>query len=223
MFWFTHEVGRVTLAFTDARVDLTDLGVETRSELKRGLGVDHLAFMTQVHGAEVATASAGEVPVADALVVNRPGLAGVVRVADCTPVVLVAPQESLVALVHAGRVGMLEGVVPAAVAALRSQGATEIEAWVGPRACGRCYEVPADMADDAAEREPAVRSTTSWGTPAIDVGAGVVAQLEREAVVVHDIGAAVCTIEDRRFHSFRRDADSAGRFGAFASISAVSA
>lgn len=223
MFWFTHEVGPVTLAFSDARVDLTDLAASERSALTLALGADQLAFMTQVHGSAVASADSADVPVADALVLDRPGLAAVVRVADCTPVVLVAPGESLAAVVHAGRVGMLDGVVPAAVAALRSRGATDLEAWVGPRACAGCYEVPADMADAAAEREPGTRSTTRRGTPAIDVGAGVVAQLTRDGVVVHDIGADVCTIEDSRFPSFRRDGAAAGRFGAFVALTEESA
>ena len=61
---------------------------------------------------------------------------------------------------------------------------------------------------------PGTRSTTSWGTPAVDVGAGVVAQLEALGVTVHDVGAHACTIEDDRFWSHRRQGGAAGRMGA---------
>lgn len=218
MFWYRHEVGQVAFAFTDAHVDLTDLGVSDARALAAGVGADDLAFMRQVHGRTVARAAADTTPEADALVLDTPGTAAVVRVADCTPIVLVAPDRPLAAVVHAGRVGMLDGVVPAAVDALRAGGATRLEAWVGPRACGRCYEVPQDMADAAAAIVPAAAATTSWGTPAIDVGAGVVAQLEAADVTVHDIGRDACTIEDPTFFSYRRQGAASGRFGALVAL-----
>jgi copper oxidase (laccase) domain-containing protein len=99
---------------------------------------------------------------------------------------------------------------------MRARGAGRVDAWLGPRACGNCYELPADMAADVAAAVPAARSTTSWGTPAADIGAGVVAQLEAAGVEVHDIGAEACTIEDERFFSHRRQGHQAGRFGALA-------
>ena len=114
----------------------------------------------------------------------------------------------------------MSGVVPAALDAVRERGATRIEAWVGPRVCGRCYELPSDMADDVAAAVPEARSTTSWGTPAADIGAGVVAQLTAGGVVVHDVGADLCTVEDERFFSFRREGDVSGRFAAFAVLRA---
>lgn len=217
-FWFRADVGVARFGFTDARTDLGRGPVEGRRAaglevLAAALGDARPALMRQVHGATVAVADPDiDVPEADALVLDRPGVAAVVRVADCTPVVLVDPDRPLAAVVHAGRVGMASGVVPAAVAALRSRGAERLEAWVGPRACGQCYEVPEQMADDIAAVEPAARSTTRRGTPGLDIGAGVVAQLHRADVVVHDVGG--CTIEDERFWSHRRQGDLAGRFGA---------
>jgi copper oxidase (laccase) domain-containing protein len=102
-----------------------------------------------------------------------------------------------------------QGVVPAALTALRRLGADELVAWVGPHACGRCYEVPASMRDEVAAAVPSTWSETSWGTPALDLAAGVDAQL-RPAVaeVVH---LARCTIEDTAFYSYRREGRQAGR------------
>ncbi|RYJ04874.1 MAG: hypothetical protein EON52_14525 [Actinomycetales bacterium] len=60
---------------------------------------------------------------------------------------------------------------------------------------------------------PGTRSVTSWGTPAVDVGLGVVSQLKALGVEVHDVGADVCTIEDERFFSYRRQGSASGRFG----------
>jgi len=217
-FWFRGALGAAELGFTDARTDLgrgpaPDGGpVPGVAAVATALG-GRPALMRQVHGAAVAVADPdAPTPQADALVLDRPGVVAIVRVADCTPVVLASPDRPLAAVVHAGRVGMAAGVVPAAVEALRERGADRLEAWVGPRACGSCYEVPQDMADEVAAIEPAARATTAQGTPGLDIGAGVVAQLERAGVVVHDLGG--CTLEDEAFWSHRRQGDAAGRFGA---------
>ena len=231
-------VGRVELAFTDRDGGVSDgpwaslnLGtsngddpglVERNLELlAEGLELDRLVRMTQVHGSDVAWTGdlvGGEIPVVDALLTDQPGVGVLVRVADCTPVVLVGLDEPVAGVVHCGREGLVKGVVMAAVAAIREHGTESLEAWVGPRACGRCYELPEDMADAVAAVVPEARSTTSWGTPAIDVGAGVVAQLRELGIPVTDIGAHECTIEDERFFSYRRQGPDAGRFGAVAVV-----
>ena len=57
---------------------------------------------------------------------------------------------------------------------------------------------------------PETFAETSWGTPALDIGAGVRAQLERAGVEVVDVGG--CTREESSLHSYRRDGADAGRF-----------
>ncbi len=238
MFLQRESVGRVELAFTDREGGFSDgpwgslnLGTSNGDDpetvernlasLADELGLDRLVRMTQVHGADVAWTGdlvEGEIPVADALLTDQPGVGVLVRVADCTPVVLVGLDEPVAGVVHCGREGLVKGVVLAAVAAVREHGTESLEAWVGPRACGRCYELPEEMADAVAAVVPEARSTTSWGTPAIDVGAGVVAQLRELGIPVTDLGEHECTIEDERFFSYRRQGHDSGRFGAVAMI-----
>lgn len=177
-----------------------------------GIGADQLRFMEQVHGnavAFVASRPAGPPPRADAMVGQEPGLALAVLVADCVPVLLAAPAQGLVGVAHAGRPGLLAGVVPAVVRQLRERGAGDLLAAVGPSVCGRCYEVPEEMRAAAAAVEP-VSATVSWtGTPAIDVAAGVVAQLRGLGVAVHWVPG--CTRESPHLYSYRR-AQVTGRF-----------
>lgn len=201
--------------------DDSDLVERNIAALADELALDRLVRMTQVHGADVAWTSEvpdDEIPVADALLTDQPGVGVLVRVADCTPVVLVGLDEPVAGVVHCGREGLVKGVVMAAVAAIREHGTESLEAWVGPRACGRCYELPEDMADAVGAVVPQARSTTSWGTPAVDIGAGVVAQLHELGIPVTDLGAHECTIEDERFFSYRRQGQDSGRFGAVAVI-----
>ena len=166
--------------------------------------------MRQVHGADVhVVTAASATPTGDGLVTGEAGTVLMVRVADCVPVLLADPRAGIVAAVHAGRPGMVAGVVPAAVAAMRSVGAADLHAWVGPHVCGACYEVPEQMRAEASAVVPEAYAETSWGTPALDIGAGVHAQLAAAGVATVD--ASRCTIEDEDLFSYRRQGKASGR------------
>jgi copper oxidase (laccase) domain-containing protein len=67
------------------------------------------------------------------------------------------------------------------------------------------------MRDEVAAAVPAARSTTSWGTPALDLGAGVRSQLADAGVT--DVRVLDrCTREDEAWPSYRRDGRAATRF-----------
>ncbi|MFI6032637.1 peptidoglycan editing factor PgeF [Streptomyces sp. NPDC051315] len=187
--------------------------VRTNRELAaKSLGLDpaRVVWMNQVHGTDVAEVDGpwGErpVPEVDAIVTARRGLALAVLTADCTPVLLADPVAGIAAAAHAGRPGMVAGVVPAAVRAMVELGAepARIVARTGPAVCGRCYEVPEAMRAEVAAVEPAAYAETSWGTPAVDVTAGVHAQLERLGVRDREL-SPVCTRESQDHFSYRRD------------------
>jgi len=196
---------------------------ENRRLAAKHLGVDHerVLYMKQVHGKDVAVAREPwldeAAPSVDALVTDRPGLVLAVLVADCTPVLLADPVAGVVGAAHAGRPGMAAGVVAATIEAMRDLGAdpARIEAFTGPGACGSCYEVPEEMRADVARTEPASWATTRQGTPAVDVPAGVAAQLRRAGVrEEHLTLSPACTIETPLCYSYRRDGVT-GRFGGF--------
>jgi polyphenol oxidase len=185
-----------------------------RRRAAQSLGVepDRVVYMRQVHGTEVAVAREPwpdeAAPSVDALVTDRPGLVLAVLVADCVPVLLADREAGVVGAVHAGRAGMAAGVVTAAVDAMRALGAqpSRMEAHVGPSVCGSCYEVPEQLRAEVAAKEPASWATTRQGTPALDVPAGVSAQLRRAGVRESPMRIADgCTMETEQYYSHRRD------------------
>jgi len=187
----------------------------------KSLGLDPgpVVWMNQVHGNDVAEVdgpwTTGLTPPVDGLVTATRGLALAVLTADCVPVLLADPVAGVVAAAHAGRPGMVKGIVPAAIDAMESLGAvpSRIVARTGPAVCGRCYEVPEAMRAEVAAVEPAAHAETSWGTPAVDVIAGVHAQLDR--LGVHDRERSpVCTRESNDHFSYRRDR-STGRLAGY--------
>ncbi|MBO3681605.1 peptidoglycan editing factor PgeF [Streptomyces sp. NEAU-YJ-81] len=227
-----HDASGAHFAFTDrwggvsaAPYDELNLGgavgddpqaVRTNRELAaKAMGLDPAAvvWMNQVHGRDVAVVdgpwSDDEIPAVDAVVTRRPGLALAVLTADCTPVLLADPVAGVVGAAHAGRPGLVAGVVPAVVKAMTEQGAetARIVARTGPAVCGRCYEVPADMRADVAQSVPEAWAETRWGTPAVDVAAGVRAQLTRVGVRMDekDGQSHICTLESADHFSYRRE------------------
>ncbi len=208
---------RVDVAFTDASIDLQGRRPGFATELPRleaACGV-RFARLDQVHGDAVLTvdepgpAPLGDVPSGDALLTSTPGVGLMIRVADCVPVLLADAAVGVVGAVHAGRAGVALDVVTRAVERLREAGARDLEAWLGPHVCGRCYEVPGVLRAEVAAQAPAAWAETSWGTPSLDLGAGVQAQLEAAGVEVERAGG--CTREDAALHSHRRDGAAAGR------------
>lgn len=185
---------------------------ENRGRAARSLGIDPatVVWMNQVHGRDVVLAdrpwSDGPVPAADAVVTTRPSLALAVLTADCVPVLLADPVAGVAGAAHAGRPGLLAGVVPAVVEAMTGLGASpaRMRAVTGPAVCGRCYEVPEAMREEVSEIVPEARATTGWGTPSLDIVAGVHAQLARLGVAARET-SAVCTRESADHFSYRRD------------------
>ena len=230
MYSFQDTLGPVAVAFTDRRDGVSAAPFDSlnlaltgnddpaavaenwRRVLDDFAPGAELADLSQVHGCDVVRAEGpheGGRPEADGITTTRPGLVLAVRAADCVPVLLADPSAGVVGAVHCGRPGLAAGVVPRAVEALREQGAADLRAWVGPHVCGGCYEVPAAMADEVAAVVPEARATTTWGTPSLDLGAGVWAQLAAAGVTVTD--ASRCTRESDDLYSYRRDGDRSGR------------
>lgn len=178
-----------------------------------GVPIENVVRVSQVHGRDVFVVRPDDelptrpMPKADGLVTTRSDVVLAVRAADCLPVLLSG--DGVIGAAHSGRKGMYVGIVPATVDAMRELGASTITAVLGPYACGNCYEVPEQMRAEVAEQVPASYSETSWGTPAIDVAAGVKAQLAELGVEVID--ATACTIESENLYSYRREGPESGR------------
>jgi YfiH family protein len=169
------------------------------------------AWLNQVHGVEVVdldVALPGAAPpLADASVTSRHGVACVVMVADCLPVLFTAKDGSRIAAAHAGWRGLAAGVLENTVAALGVPG-RELRAWLGPAISQRHFEVADDVRqafvtkDDAAAGCFERNGRGRWQADLLGL-----ARQRLQAQGVKDIaGGAWCTFADRdRFYSHRRD------------------
>jgi len=185
-------------------------GADARSRLRERLGLRGLARGYQVHGSVVQLV--GEMPVgeartelidADGQATALAGLGAMVLAADCLPVALGRP--GAVAMLHAGWRGLAAGVLAEGVRAVRElpgEGEGEMLAVLGPCAGPCCYEVGPEV--------HAALATGQTRTATLDIRALAREQLRAAGVAqVTELGG--CTICDRRFFSYRREGERAGR------------
>lgn len=172
-------------------------------------------FMNQVHGNDVVVIDQvlEHEPTCDALITTTAGVSLAVMVADCIPLLLIS--EKAVAAVHVGRAGLVNNVAIKAIEQMRVLGAIDIHAILGPSICGRCYEVPLQMQQEVVATHPASLSITSKGTPALDLPAGLIAELIAQGLTYE--ASPICTQEDPLYYSHRRD-NPTGRFAGVVSL-----
>jgi YfiH family protein len=202
--------GRVRHRFTDATLGSLAIGLPAAELEPRRRAVVDLpwTWLRQEHGpAVVVVREPGEhagAP-ADAAVAVGPGAAVAVHTADCGPVLLRG--EGAVGVVHAGWRGLAAGVLEATIEAMVALGAPPTDARIGPLIRARCYEFGVDELDLVAARcGPAVRATTAWGTPALDVAAGIAAVCAEAGIAVADEGTCTACSPHHFSHRARGDA-----------------
>jgi hypothetical protein len=177
----------------------------------------------QVHGAHVATADRRDggsvIPATDALVTNQPGLALLLRFADCVPVLFYDAVHHVIGLAHAGWRGVAAQVVPAALAHLTATFGTDpsdLWAGIGPSICSDHYAVGDAVVDAVQATLPpgaqvAFRRADQW---TLDLPGAIHAQLTALGVRAID-HAGICTAcRTDEWYSHRSEGGRTGRFGA---------
>ncbi len=199
-----------------------------RAQLANALGGAQPVFLNQVHGTAVCSllgaAEALNGTSADAVVCAQPGLAGVVMVADCLPVLLTNRAGTVVAAAHAGWRGLANGVLQStlqsfraaaldgrAQAAINSE-ADELLAWLGPCIGPRAFEVGPEVREAfvAADARAAACFTPHGTAKFLADLPGLARRVLAAQGVAHVYGNdgsdAWCTVaQPARFYSYRRD------------------
>ncbi|HEX2172916.1 MAG TPA: peptidoglycan editing factor PgeF [Dehalococcoidia bacterium] len=213
---------------------------ENRRRFAAALGIDagQVVAGRQVHGAGIAVVGADDagrgaieadtaVADTDALVTDCSGVALLLLVADCTPVLLLDPVRPAIATVHAGWRGTVRRIVAETVDRMEATFGTQpadLIAGIGPVIGPCCYEVDdpviagirAAQPDDA----PDLLKLKPNGRAQLDLAEANRRQLLRAGVRPERIEVAgICTAcTTALFYSERREGRPSGRFGALMMI-----
>jgi YfiH family protein len=190
-----------------------------------GLRPEQVITAHQVHGAHVARVGVREggtvVHATDGLVTNEPGVALLMRYADCVPVLFFDPTRRAIGLTHAGWRGTLARVAAhTAEALVREFGCQpgDIRAAIGPSIGPCCYEVGPEVVEATRSAFPGEGALLTRIKPSghahLDLWAAVALQL-RDTGVYQVETARICTVcRSDLFYSHRKQNAAGGRFGA---------
>ncbi|MBN1135477.1 MAG: peptidoglycan editing factor PgeF [Anaerolineae bacterium] len=198
-----------------------------------GLTPEQVATAHQVHSNRVAVVTAQDggqvVPATDALTTDTPGLALLLRFADCQPILLYDPARHALGLVHAGWRGLAQGIARRAVETMQKAFGTnpsDLLAGLGPAIGPCCYTVGDDVASALGYALPDWRkvialdpSGAGWR---LDLPAANAQQLAAAGVRARRMEqAGLCTAcHHDEFFSHRADNGQTGRFAAVACLPA---
>lgn len=142
---------------------------------------------------------------ADAAITAHLGVPLVILTADCAPIALAT--DDAIAVVHAGWVGLLAGVIDEAVTRLRGIGHGDVRAVLGPCIHPARYEFGRDDLDRViAQFGPEVEGRTNDGKLALDLPTAVRRALLAAGVRAFD-DVDVCTATSPDHYSHRRDGE----------------
>jgi polyphenol oxidase len=215
---FTTRLGGVSEAPWDSFNVATHVGDEpahvaaNRARLRELCGWSaEPVWLNQIHGVEVTdldVIAPTSTPIAaDASVTTRTGVACVVMVADCLPVLFASKDGSRIGAAHAGWRGLAGGVLEATVGALRVPG-KELLAWIGPGISREHFEVGEEVRAEFVKldsRAAACFERNARGRWQADL-AGLAVQRLNGLGLSQITQGDWCTYADRKqFYSHRRD------------------
>lgn len=182
-----------------------------------------LYTLKQVHGDDILIvhqeSNVHARPEGDGLISRESGILLGIATADCVPVLMVAPEQGLIAALHAGWRGTLKGISQRAVRILNNCWRVDPESvWValGPSIAPCCYEVGRDVGEALHERwhtDSAWQPHREGDKGFLDLRAINHAQCEEVGVPASQIqSVGPCTFcASSDFASYRREGAQAGR------------
>ena len=203
-----------------------------RSIAARSVGWDpaRIVSVRQVHGrraTQVVVEMVGgpDLPDADALVTDEPGVLLLMKFADCVPVVLWDAVRRVVAIAHAGWRGTILGTPAAAVEMMVERyhsSPSDILAGIGPSIGPCCYEVGPEVEKGVSQvfGGAGVIHRNGDGSIHFDLWSANAETLMRAGIPEENVvTAGICTrCNSELYFSHRGSGGSTGRFGVVAGI-----
>jgi len=154
----------------------------------------------------------------DALVTDQPGVILAIRTADCLPVLIFDPHQRIIAAVHAGWRGAIQGIVPKTLECMIDRFSCRTQAvivGIGPSIQSCCYEVGETVLTPLAARYPywqEVIRESGKGKAMLDLQTLILRQLLELGVSAGQVEIAeACTAcNPAHFLSYRRDGGQTG-------------
>jgi polyphenol oxidase len=184
------------------------LDKRVRNDFLGAFLLSDIVIMNQEHGDVVHTITNGMRPErGDGVILAQRNVAGIIKTADCLPIILCDVSVPAVSIIHSGWRGTARKILLQAIAGMERVGAkrANITALVGPSIGPCCYEVKVDVASAflGAGFPPSILQSRK-DSLFLDIKEANLWLLETACVTrVYDL--ALCTqCGESLFHSYRR-------------------
>lgn len=184
-----------------------------------GLKRQYLAFQKQEHSdciQVIDSINIHEINISDGMITNLKNVVLNVTVADCAAVLIYDEQKEVIGAFHSGWRGTQKNIVAKGIQKMEENfgcSAKDMIVWISPSAGMKNYEVGQEVAELFDEK---ITKPVGNDKFLLDIKGAIKEQLLNCGVIEKNIEISeICTIEDSRFHSFRRDRDRSGRMSAF--------
>lgn len=194
----------------------TDIGHISKKRLEEKYSPKSpVLWLNQVHGANVLQLPPKTtVESADAVFTHDDHVLCAVRTADCLPILICSKDGEKIAAVHAGWRGLHAEIIKKTIVEMNCP-PSQLLVWLGPAICQEHFEVGEEVYHQFFELD-------QNNAPAFIPKANKkyladlyqIARLQLETIGVWKeslYGGTYCTFHDKKYHSHRRDGESAGR------------
>jgi polyphenol oxidase len=170
-----------------------------RRFIEEQYGIQTTHLLHQIHSDIILTDSSGE---GDGIIITQKGSAGIVRTADCLPVVLVDRVAGISGIFHSGWRGTELDITGKGVKQMREYGCRNISAVIFPGIGVCCFEIGEELVERFKESQIPVKSKD--GKFFGDIRESVRRSLNRGGVV-NIVDLFECTCCNDNLFSYRRN------------------
>jgi polyphenol oxidase len=214
----------INMVFSTAKGELNfnineEQGENNIIKLKNWFGIKEIGFLHQTHSNSVFIYDS-KIHHGDALITDRRNIAIGVFTADCVPVLIFDRVKQVIAAVHSGWKGTLDGITLNTVASLIREYDSKPEdlvAYIGPHNQSCCYEIGKDVKNLFTSND-FYNNLDVVHQGKLNLKKCIEAQLMRSGVLSENIKSTnVCTFcnEKLQLYSYRKLKESCGRMFSF--------
>jgi YfiH family protein len=167
-------------------------------------------ILEQVHSNICVHTDESSLRTCDASITQLPRKPLAILTADCLPLLICHQNNQEIANIHAGWRGLYGGIIENTFQLLKDE-PSQYQVWIGPAICENCYEVGEEFKNNFLQKYPTLeqefKKYTDWHFNLAHAAESVLKMIGVKNITQSNI----CTFENNRLFSYRREQDNASR------------
>lgn len=194
-------------------------GKNNINKLKDWFSLRDIGYMNQIHSCDVIVFD-GKIHYGDAIITDKRDTALGVFTADCVPILLFDRSKRVIAAVHSGWKGTLNGICSSTIRKMKNEYNTNPEdliACIGPHNRSCCYEIGRDV-EELFTSNKLYKELNVMNGDNLNLEKCIATQMVSEGIIMENIRTTdICTYcsSDFEMFSYRKDRETCGRMFSF--------